>query len=76
MDSNQCGSPSHLSPETPARVIPRDESNGSAIKLLQAAADLVAPSFFRGRIARLIETANQGVDERATRFGRQGQRIL
>ena len=72
VDSNRPGSPNHLSPEAATRFVPRDGSDGSAVNLLEATADFLAPGFFRGRVAPLIQTANQGVDERATRLGRQG----
>jgi hypothetical protein len=44
--------------------------NGSAVDLLKTSIDLLPPGFFRGSVDRLIQTANQGVDQRSANFRR------
>ncbi len=71
-----CGSPNLSRPETAARLLPRDERNGPTVNLLNTPADFLPPGFFRGNVHRLIQTADQRIDQHAACFGREGQRIF
>jgi hypothetical protein len=44
--------------------------NGSAVDLLKTPTDFLTPGFFRGSVDRLIQAANQRVDQRAANFRR------
>ena len=57
-------------PETPARILPRDQMNGSAVDLLKTPINFLPPGSFRGSVDRLIQTADQRVDQRGANFGR------
>jgi len=70
VNSNGCRSRLQPRPETAARLLPGDEMNGSAVDLLKTSIDLLPPGFFRGSVDRLIQTANQGVDQRSANFRR------
>jgi len=62
-------------PETPARLVPGNEFNGSAVDLLKTPLDFLPPGFLGASVDRLIQTANQGIDQRSAGFRRQGQRV-
>jgi hypothetical protein len=63
-------SPLQSRPKTAARLLPGDERNGSAVDLLKAPIDLLAPGFFRGGVDRLIQAADQSVDQRSANIRR------
>jgi len=66
------GSPLQPRPETAARVFPGDEMNRSSIDLLETTIDLVPPGFLRSSVDLLIQTPNQGIDQRSANFRREG----
>ncbi len=56
--------------ETAALLFPGDKRNGSAVDLLKTPLDLVPPGFLGAIVHRLIETADQRVDQRRANFRR------
>lgn len=63
-------SPLQLRPETAARLVPGDKTNGSAVDLPKAPIDLLGPCFFSVVIDRLIQATDQRIDQRSTSFRR------
>jgi hypothetical protein len=64
-----------MRPEEEARLFPGDESNGSAVDESETLVNLLPPGFFRGWVNRWVQAADQRVDQRGARFGRQGKGV-
>ena len=60
-------SPLQAGMEEEARVLPRHQLKGSAVDLLKAAMDLLAPRFLRAVVNGMTETVNRRIDSTAPR---------
>ena len=68
-------SPFQTRPEAPARFFPRNQINSTVVNLVKATMGLLAPGCVSRSLFTLIQTTDQGIDQRPTEFGWQSQSI-